>query len=385
MKRVIGVFCVVSVLVGCASGRVQSDARVGASHVVVYQEAGRYCGWPANHGIWSWEDEIVVGFELGYHRGIQPAVNPLSQTKDTHAIDYERPAEHLIARSLDGGETWTVERPPGLRPPPGKKVARVPTGDAGKPTVDCPGDIDFLHPDFAMTLRMLSYHVGPSRFYYTLDRGKTWSGPFKLPNFGQKGIAARTDYLVTGRNEMLSFLTAAKSNSKQGRIICVRTQDGGGSWEFVSYVGPEPKVGDKANMPSTVRLSPESLLMARRRVQGIDLYRSDDNGQSWRQSGYPVPEAGKNGNPPHMIRLRDGRLVLTYGYRSPPYGIRARVSRDDGATWSDEIILRGDGGYWDVGYVRSVERSDGKVVSVYYFTDAKERERYISATIWDPP
>ena len=31
-------------------------------HVVVYQEEGRFGGWPANHGAWSWDDEIVVGF-----------------------------------------------------------------------------------------------------------------------------------------------------------------------------------------------------------------------------------------------------------------------------------------------------------------------------------
>ena len=31
-------------------------------HASVYKEAGRYGGWPANHGIWSWGNEIVVGF-----------------------------------------------------------------------------------------------------------------------------------------------------------------------------------------------------------------------------------------------------------------------------------------------------------------------------------
>ncbi len=25
-------------------------------HVVVYYEAGRFAGWPANHGAWSWGD-----------------------------------------------------------------------------------------------------------------------------------------------------------------------------------------------------------------------------------------------------------------------------------------------------------------------------------------
>ena len=36
-------------------------------HVTVYRATGRYAGWPANYGIWSWGDEIVTGFTLGYH------------------------------------------------------------------------------------------------------------------------------------------------------------------------------------------------------------------------------------------------------------------------------------------------------------------------------
>jgi len=35
-------------------------------NVVVYQEPGRFGGWPANNGIWAWGDEIVVGFMQGY-------------------------------------------------------------------------------------------------------------------------------------------------------------------------------------------------------------------------------------------------------------------------------------------------------------------------------
>jgi hypothetical protein len=98
--------------------------------------------------------------------------------------------------------------------------------------------------------------------------------------------------------------------------------------------------------------------------------------------GRPAPDTG-GGNPPHMVRLRDGRLAMTYGYRSKPFGIRARLSGDDGQTWSDEIMLRADGGGGDLGYPRTVERPDGKLVTVYYFNDDAQRERYIGGTIWD--
>ena len=68
-------------------------------------------------------------------------------------------------------------------------------------------------------------------------------------------------------------------------------------------------------------------------------------------------------------------------------GIRicARLSSDGGRNWSDEIVLRADGASRDLGYVRSVQRPDGKVVTIYYFNDADTGpERYIAATLWDP-
>jgi hypothetical protein len=345
-------------------------------HVTVYKEDGRFGGWPANHGIWSWGDEILVGFEAGY----------LEPKERGHAIDYARPAVHALARSLDGGETWTIETPPGLRPPPGQRVARVPTGSDGKPTLPFTGTMDFAKPGFALTARMLDIHVGPSRFYSTEDRGRTWQGPFEVPTFGHQGIAARTDYLVEGPRTLTMFLTAAKhSDGKQGRVLCVRTTDGGRTWTLVSPVGPEPPPGQKAIMPSSVRLDERTILTAVRLVGSIDLYRSGDNGRTWAFVGKPVPGTGaNNGNPPCLTRLTDGRLALTYGYRSAPYGIRARLSADDGRSWGREIVLRQDGGAWDLGYARTVQRPDGKLVTVYYFNDRPDQERYIAATIWDP-
>ena len=85
-----------------------------------------------------------------------------------------------------------------------------------------------------------------------------------------------------------------------------------------------------------------------------------------------------------MIRLKDGRVCLTYGYRARPYGIRARLSGDGGHTWEPEISLRDDGGGRDLGYPRTVQRLDGKIVTIYYFHDQPKSERYIAASIWDP-
>ena len=338
-------------------------------HVNVFKEAGRYGGWPANHGIWSWGNEIAVGFEVGHFK----------DNAKGHDIDYSKPTEHVIARSLDGGKTWSLARPAGLRPPAGAKVADLPVV-GGPPLRDCPGNMDFAHPDFALTLRMTSVHDGESRYHFSYDRGKTWDGPCRLPNFGQPGIAARTDYLIQGKHDLLAFFAAAKSNKGEGRVIATRTRDGGATWNMVSFIGPEPV--DYAIMPSSVRVGPADIVTAIRRRRWIDIYRSTDNGESWRFVNQPMIDIGSN--PPSMVRLDDGRLVLTYGYRLPPFGIRAKISKDNGNTWGPEIILRQDGGGGDLGYPRTVKRPDGRLVTVYYFNEDEHKERYIAATIWDP-
>jgi hypothetical protein len=233
---------------------------------------------------------------------------------------------------------------------------------------------------------MTDTNSGPSRFYTSTDRGHHWDGPFRLPLFGQKGIAARTDYLVNGKSDCMLFLTAAKQDGREGRPLCVRTTDGGRSWHFVSWIGAEPT--GYSIMPATVRLGPTELLTAIRRRDApkawIETYRSIDNGTTWKLEAVPAPDLGE-GNPASLIRLADGRLCLTYGVRAVPYSIRARLSSDGGHTWGEELVLRDDGAGRDLGYPRSVQRSDGKVVTVYYFWDARTGpERYVAATIWDP-
>lgn len=338
-----------------------------SENVTVHKEAGRFAGWPANNGIWSWGNEIVVGFKLGYFK----------YNERGHAIDPQRPSSLRFARSLDGGRTWKMEMP-SFNDDADTEKTEFP---------ECPGGLDFTDPNSAVAVRMVSSSRGFSRFYYSKDRAKTWQGPYHLPHFERKGIAARTDYIVNGKHDLMAFITASKENGREGRVFCTRTTDGGKTWNLVSWIGPEPS--GFAIMPSSVRLSPTKILTAIRRKEGpehwIDAWITEDNGQSWKFLNKPAESTGGSvGNPPSMIKLKDGRLAITYGYRSEPYGIRARLSSDQGQTWSKEIMLRADGGWWDLGYPRTVERPDGKIVTVYYFNDSKEQERYIAATIWDP-
>lgn len=351
-------------------------------HVVVYGEEGKFAGWPANHGMWMWGDEILVGFSTGMHKDL--GVN--------HNIDREKPEYHVLARSLDGGETWTMEYP-------NDRGMLINAGGMRHGTTDprhiepAPAaisePIDFTHPGFCMTMRFQDVDGRTSRLFYSYDRGHNWMGPFALPKFGQPGVMARSDYLVNGPKDCRVFLTASKQNEKEGRVFCGRTTDGGLNWEFLSYVGPEPN--GFSIMPSTVRLSDVHLVMTTRRREGageerhrwIDTWESHDNGESWTFVGAAVADVGE-GNPPSMIQLQDGRLCLTYGDRKAPYEMRAQFSSDAGHSWTEPFVLQTGGGGRDLGYPRTLQRPDGKIVTTYYFQTPENIYRRIIATIWDP-
>ena len=368
------------VVAGRSLSSQDSQEEPKVKHTKVYFEPGRYGGWPANHGVWSWGNEILVGFTKGYYKDLGPT---------RHHMDREKPEIHMLARSLDGGAQWSIEDPgaKGYLLIDGGFLQGIPREGADIPELrECAGGIEFTHPDFALTVRTNNIDSGISRYFYSYDRGETWEGPCQLPNFGAPGTAARTDYIVNGRSDCMLFITAAKSNGEEGRPLCVRTTDGGATWRLVSWIGPEPE--GFSIMPASVRLSPSEILVAVRNREGpkrwIGAYLSDDNGESWKPLKDPVPDAGI-GNPAALIRLRDGRLCLVYGYRAAPYSIRARLSSDQGRSWSNDIVLRADGGNRDIGYPRVVQRPDGKVVVLYYFNDLESGpERYIAATIWDP-
>ena len=319
-----------------------------------------------------------------------------------HARDKSRPFITKQARSLDGGRTWTVGNPD-LTSPGGKglsadehvedifKVGYKLCGmDAPTP---CPGGIDFTHPDFALMCAKTGLDEGCKSFFYTSNnRCHSWQGPFSLPMYDQTGIAARTDYLVDNKSTCTLFLTANKTNGEEGRVFTARSRNAGKTFDFLSFIGPEP-VGFEI-MPASLRVSESDIIVAIRCCERletfetskhwIDVWRSTDNGSTWSHQNTPTKNTGNGGNPPTLTRLYDDRIALVYGYRAEPFNICARLSNDGGTSWGDEIVLRTGGGNQDIGYPRTVQNSDGQIVSCYYWNDTADGERYIGSTIWQP-
>jgi len=361
---------------------------------VAASEAGKFCGWPANSGLWRWDGgrEILVGFTFGDF--VEQKNHNIKGVSDAASGLLNR-----LARSRDGGRTWTVE---------------VPENFVGNGTVvkDSPGGFDFEAPDFALRVVGTGYHGSQDpmgAFLVSPDRGKTWQGAYRLgalmedANLKGMALTARTRYLVTGPRSCLLFMSARPGESKPGEIatdkaFVAETTDGGKSFQFVSWIVPlsDPY---RAVMPAVGRLPDGTIIATLRRRDvvndgkkkipcWVDCYASKDNGRSWSFASRVGDTGMENGNPPGLTVLKDGRVVCAYGDRSR-VKMFARVSADGGKSWDAEVVLREDFqpdkfGDKDLGYPQLTTSNRGEVLALYYWATKDQPQHHIAATLWNP-
>jgi sialidase-1 len=194
----------------------------------------------------------------------------------------------------------------------------------------------------------------------SVDGGLTWSGRYRCPLNSPHGPFV----LRNGR-----LLYAGKSLwAKEPRVGVCESTDDGQSWVWIADIPERP--GDSrqhyhelygveaADGTLIVHIRNHNPQNDRETLQT----ESTDGGKTW---SVPHP-IGVWGLPSHLLRLSDGRLLMTYGYRRPPYGNQARLSEDHGRSWSEPITLSSDGVGTDLGYPSTVQLSDGSLLTVWY-------------------
>jgi sialidase-1 len=156
--------------------------------------------------------------------------------------------------------------------------------------------------------------------------------------------------------------------TEQRRIGVCESRDDGQTWRWLAEIparpGDDPKQYHELHGVETgdgrivVHIRNHNPTSSRETLQT----ESADGGKTW-----TVPRALEVwGLPSFLLRLRDGRLLMTYGHRRAPFGNQARVSGDHGQTWSAPVIISGDGTSVDLGYPSTVELENGSLLTVWY-------------------
>ena len=153
----------------------------------------------------------------------------------------------------------------------------------------------------------------------------------------------------------------------------LRSEDSGANWKFHSIIAENSADCDE---PSVASLGGNRLLCAFRSHDSprseplggyIHVTTSSDGGAKWSQ-----PHATSMwGHPAHLLRLHDGRVLCTFGYRMHPNpGVRACVS-EDGSTWKPResfavnTLPDLDSEHLHIGCPSSVELEEGRILTAY--------------------
>lgn len=192
------------------------------------------------------------------------------------------------------------------------------------------------------------------------DGGMTWSKPYQVPVNSPHGPTS----LLNGH-----LLYVGKKLWEPGQKVGVcRSIDDGQTWNWISDIPARPgdRVEDYHELHAIESADHRVIVHIRNHNQqnkGETLQcESSDGGKTW-----TVPHSiGVWGLPSHLLRLRNGALLVSYGYRRAPFGNQARISHDHGKTWSEPLTISADGAGVDLGYPSTVELSDGKLLTVWY-------------------
>lgn len=221
----------------------------------------------------------------------------------------------------------------------------------------------------------------------SFDGAKTWQGPYYPPHikperhfnaYGEKVPAYNRGALYEAKDGRILWIVAAHDSLKKTSNYLITSKDKGVTWEYTGEVAKDPKIS--FNEASVIE-TPKGDIVGFLRTAGFEdnavIARSTDGGKTfkWQSMGF-------KGHPMNALQLPDGRVLITYGYRHKPFGIRARILNAECTNFATapEFVLREDGGNTDIGYTWPVVISDEKVLVVYYF-NKDNGARHIAGTI----
>lgn len=219
------------------------------------------------------------------------------------------------------------------------------------------------------------------------DGGKIWSGPLYPPHieperhynvFGDPVPAYNRGALYEARDGRILWIVAAHDSIGKTSNHLLVSNDKGITWDHTGVVAKDAKISfNEASVIETQNGDIVGFLRTAGYEDQAVIARSTDGGRTfkWQSMGF-------QGHPLNALQLPDGRVLLTYGYRHKPYGIRARILNSECADWdtAPEVILRSDGGNGDLGYTWPVQLDGNRVLVVYYF-NKENGLRHIAGTI----
>ncbi|MCA9230826.1 MAG: exo-alpha-sialidase [Planctomycetales bacterium] len=199
------------------------------------------------------------------------------------------------------------------------------------------------------------------------DGGVSWSKRYRVPGYSPHGPIN----LIDGR----LFYATSNGNHAAAHI----SEDDGQTWQEISKIDLRPgemHAVQASNGDIVVQVR-DKIVSATGSEQNTSQIVSADGGKSWSEK-----QKVADGYPSHLLRLHDGTLLMTYGWREEPYGVRGKYSQNHGTSWSDEFLIASDSASWDLGYPSSVQLQNGELLTVWYETPKDSHKAVLRQSRW---
>ncbi|MDA1313458.1 MAG: sialidase family protein [Acidobacteria bacterium] len=208
-----------------------------------------------------------------------------------------------------------------------------------------PGDIELLKDGRLLLSYVSSDPEGAILARHSGDKGKSWGPEFVLfakPTESEAAGYGAPSFLRLASGDLLaSYIYAPGATPRYGHNYYRRSRDDGKTWSEQFVLTPFPGYNlvhnDKLIELSTGRII--APLEMELREEGGDhrgyvsyTFHSDDNGVSWRKSQNMVDVLPVEAQEPHVVELKDGRLMMLCRTYSG-YVVRS-YSADQGESWS---------------------------------------------------
>ena len=371
-------------------------------HIVVHKGADYHCAFPEIIRLQN--GDLVTSFRDSPVMASDTGGSPPGAEAEAPAHHHRHPdSRAALVRSTDDGLTWdpatraVINASDGTRDLNLGMISQVSSGELIFNDMQLLVNVTEARAAELGTDRRI--HVPRDRAYgamvfdslylvRSIDNGQTWGNPEAF------GISSLDYYTHTGQTGVvelpdgtwLLILNGHCAPGEPDRVYVARSTDGGRTWGHPSTVAYDPERKRAFHEPPMIRLSSGKLLTVMRthsfpRVAGSDfLYQAFSTDGGWVWQG--LKRTPMWGYPSHLLELRSGRILCSYGYRREPFGVRAVISEDEGESWDfdNEIVIRGDGPHRDLGYPAAVQLNDGRVLVTYYFPDT-DGIRYIAGSI----
>ena len=166
------------------------------------------------------------------------------------------------------------------------------------------------------------------------DNGTTWTQrEIDVPKKGliMSFLGPATDLRLNANTILCSVYGRPTANIRFYESWLLRSEDDGLTWNFLTIAAdPEKK---RSFGETSIEQAANGDIVAMMRTEpalGTKMWtaHSTNRGKTWSKA----VETNLHGHPPHLLTLRDGTMLCTYGFRDEPIGIRAALSRDNGRT-----------------------------------------------------